>query len=115
MDPKPDFGEIIRLLGPPELQKFCLELPGLSYEDVKKAEYNANSNDPELRAREVLQLWHQRNGQQATRQAVLRTLRRCGYIKALTQLRKQWNLAGINSYLNSFGHNSDCLVLTLKY
>ena len=94
MNPTSDFKTIVELLDPEELQRFCLELPGLSRADVKKAEHRANSDDPELKAREVLHLWHQRNGRQATRQAVLQALGRCGYTNAVEHLIEKWDLGG---------------------
>ena len=94
MNQKSDFKNITELLDPEELQQFCFELPGLSHADVKKAECNANSNHPELKARGVLHLWHQRNGRRAIRQAILQALGRCGYMHAVEQLREKWDLTG---------------------
>ena len=73
-----DFKDITGLLGHTELQMFFPEL-GLSPEDIEKAEYSASTSDVNLRARNVLRKWHQKNGLEATREAVLQALNRCEY------------------------------------
>ena len=98
VNPKPDFKDIIELLDPDELHKFCFQLDGLSCADAKKAERKANSDDPELKAREVLYLWHQRNGRQATRQVVLQAMEKCGFASAAEKLEEKWDSAG-NLYM----------------
>ena len=93
VDPRTDFKEIVRLLGHAELEMFYPEL-GLSDQDIEKAKINANVDDVDLKAMNVLRLWLKKKGQQATRQAVLQALERCECKNAMEQLRIKWGLTG---------------------
>ena len=94
VDPKSDFDDIIGLLGPAELKHFYSKLDGLSHQDVEKAVCSANTSDVNLQAKSVLRLWHQRNGRQATRQAVFHALAGLGYRNVMEQLKRKWICTG---------------------
>ena len=64
-----DLHQVVEELGPGELRHFFHKL-GISQRDIEHAEVSADTTDTRLKARAVLRWWKQRNGQDATREAL---------------------------------------------
>ena len=94
-----DFGDITEVLGKDDLQNLFHAL-GLRLEDIEKIESSTGTMDVNIRARKVLHFWRQRNGNLATRQALLQALARVRNRYAIEQLDAKWNLKG--EYMHFF-------------
>ena len=70
---------------------------GIKDTDIEKDEVGAASTHPDIKARKVLICWRKREGKQATRQALLDGLTRCGNVHAKEMLEDKWNGKGIGT------------------
>ena len=80
---------VAKLLGIDEM-KFLYDEIGLESRDVEKAETEANTTKPTLKARRVLLEWRKIKRHSATRESVLEALNKCGSIKAMDELQQTW-------------------------
>ncbi|XP_072048939.1 uncharacterized protein [Amphiura filiformis] len=95
-----DFGDVIKLLGPDDLQKIFCELD-LTSQQIEKAERSAGTHDVELTAKSVFQFWRKERGQQATHFAILEGLESCENLEAKEELEEKWNIKDIASISQS--------------
>ncbi|XP_072049912.1 uncharacterized protein [Amphiura filiformis] len=90
-----EIGDIIKQLGPDDLQKLYSAL-GLSSQQVQKIESGTETTDVDLRARCVLEFWRESN-QQASHNAILDALEKCQNREAKEKLETLWNITAWSS------------------
>ncbi|XP_072049786.1 probable serine/threonine-protein kinase pats1 [Amphiura filiformis] len=95
-----DFGDVICLLRPDDLQKLYFKL-GLTSQQIEKAERSTGSHDVELGAMSVFQSWRKERGQHATHIAILDGLEACENLEAKEVLEEKWNIKAIASISQS--------------
>ena len=66
-----DFREVINSLNSPDEYQHLFHQLDISERDISMAEADANTNDPELKARNVLVTWRRTKGTDATCEALL--------------------------------------------
>ena len=88
--------DIVELTDNARLQHSDLEnlfiLLGLQQNEIEKAKKNADTTDVKLQAASVLQSWRKSRGSDATRQVLITTLEKCGYIEAVEILQEKWKM-----------------------
>ena len=73
---------------------------GIDDTDVENAERIADTKDFKLQARKVLKMWRTKNGQSATRKAIIDALTECDLIEAKEILEEKWGLIAQGKFLN---------------
>ena len=91
--PDADIRDVIKHLGPDELQKLFFELE-LTSQQIQKAKRSTDTHDVELQAMSVFELWRKDRGQHATHFAILDGLEECDNRDAKEELEKKWNITG---------------------
>ena len=91
-----DFTDVVRVLGPSDLQRLYSAL-GVESNDVEKAEKRADTKDVDLIGRAVLVFWRKTSGQDATRQAILNAMDACCDAQAKGKLIQRWQLKYSNT------------------
>ena len=90
-----DFDDVIKLLGPADLERLFHALD-LQSTDIEKAQENVSLNDVDLKARNVLLFWRKTKGKAATRERILEALKKCENRNAVQQLEATWNIEGMH-------------------
>ena len=88
-----DIGDVIRLLGPDDLHELFHALK-IKNTDIEKEEKNADSPHPGQQARAVFNFWIKDKGREATQQAILDALERCGNVEDKENLEDIWGGKG---------------------
>ena len=86
-------------LTPSDLDALFLEL-GMSQVDIENTRYNLRHEAVDIQANGVLQEWRRRNGNGATRQALITALNACRRTEAVEILQNRWRMTnnGISNY-----------------
>ena len=69
---------------------YLFEALDIDYREIEKAQYEADTNDVNLQAKNVLRKWKQKIGKKATRNAILEALKECKFTSAIEELQKTW-------------------------
>ena len=85
-----DIGDVIRLLGTDDFHELFHALD-INDSDIEKEKKNADSAHPGQQARAVFNFWIKTKGKEATRQAILGALERCGNIEDKEILEDIWD------------------------
>ena len=81
-----DLMAVIDLLDPAQLQKLYVRL-GLQKTDTGKAKYLESRTTPDL---QVLLQWRKNRGSEATKEAIMQALDKCGNMEARDYLFWKW-------------------------
>ncbi|XP_072044888.1 NLR family CARD domain-containing protein 4-like [Amphiura filiformis] len=84
-----DLDDVIELLDPTDLQKLFDAL-NIEYRYLKRAKKGAATDDADQRVKAVFRQWRKNLGHEATRQAILDALLRCGNTLAKDTLEEKW-------------------------
>ena len=84
-----DFNDVAKLLKRDELH-YLFEALHIDYREIEKAQYEADTKDVNLQAKNVLRKWRQQMGKQATRNAILEALKECKFTSVIEELQKTW-------------------------
>ena len=85
-----DISDVVKVLRNKE-RKNLYEKLGLSPVEIEDAEAEGG-NAPDLKGKSVLRHWVQKNGNMATRNAILTALRECEYKSAIQGLQQIWGI-----------------------